>query len=172
MVKAHGAVFDFRQGLVAVGKGALLGQHLADAAGAGGGHGDHNKDHGEHHQAGQNVHAVGQHRHQLAGGELGRAGQHDHPCAQPGDQQNAGVDGRHHQGRVVGQDFFGLEKQLLHVAGGLFELFALKILAHIRLDHADGGNVFLHALVQIVIFFEGVREVAAGAGHNDDQANA
>ena len=172
VVKAHRAVLDLRQGLVAVGKGALLGQHLADAAGAGGRHGDHNKDHRQHHQAGQDVHAVGQHGHQLAGGELRRAGQHDHPRAQPGNQQNAGVDGRHHQGRVVGQDFFCLEQKLLHVAGGFFELFALKILAHIRLDHADGGNVFLHALVQVVIFFEGVREVAAGAGHNDDQANA
>ena len=48
----------------------------------------------------------------------------------------------------------------------------LIIFAHIRFDHADGGNIFLHALVQVVIFAEGLAEVLGGAAHDKDERAA
>ena len=140
--------------------------------GGSGGHGDHDEHHGQHHQAGQDVGAVGQHAHQLAGGKACSTGQHDHAGTQPGNQQDAGVNGGHHQRRVEGKNFFSTQQQILHIAGCLFELFTLVIFAHIRFDHADGGNIFLHALVQVIVLFECGGEVVAGAGHDEHQTAA
>ena len=172
MIKADSAVLDFHNRVFAVGQGAFFFQHFSHTLGGSGGHGDHDEHHGQHHQAGQDVGAVGQHAHQLAGGKAGSTGQHDHAGTQPGNQQDAGVNGGHHQRRVEGKNFFSTQQQILHIAGCLFELFTLVIFAHIRFDHADGGNIFLHALVQVIVLFECGGEVVAGAGHDEHQAAA
>lgn len=172
MIKADSAVLDFHNRVFAVGQGAFFFQHFSHTLGGSGGHGDHDEHHGQHHQAGQDVGAVGQHAHQLAGGKAGSTGQHDHAGTQPGNQQDAGVNGGHHQRRVEGKNFFSTQQQLLHIAGCLFELFTLVIFAHIRFDHADGGNIFLHVLVQVIVLFECGGEIVAGAGHDEHQAAA
>lgn len=58
--KADAAVLDLVNGVFAVGDVAFLLQHLHDALGGGTGHGDHDKDHRKHHQAGKDLHDIGE----------------------------------------------------------------------------------------------------------------
>ena len=51
VAELHGAVGDVEDGVLRVGQVGLLVQHGADPLGAGGGHGHHDEDHGEHHEA-------------------------------------------------------------------------------------------------------------------------
>ena len=170
MVEFDGTVLHLGDGVLAVGEAALLAQHLGHAAGAGGGHGHHDEHHRQHHQAHEDVHAVGQHAHQFAGGEGGVARADDHLRAQPGNEQDAGINGALHEGVVEGENFFRPQQKVLHVEGGLAELLALEILPHIGLDHPDGGDVLLHGFVQVIVLFEGRREIPAGLGHDEDEA--
>jgi hypothetical protein len=85
---------------------------------AGGGHGDHDEYHGQHQQAHQNVHAVGQQAHQLARGE--RAG-HDHVRAQPAYDKYAGIYRGVHYRSVPGHDLLGADEHVVEVRAGLAE---------------------------------------------------
>ena len=168
VLKINGAVGHFHHGVLAVGEVGILAEHLADTAGAGHAHGDHDEHHGHHHQAHQDVHAVGEQAHQLAGGE-GAAD--DQVGALPADEQDAGVDGQLHQGHHQHHAALGLHKQVVQVAGGRLELGVLKLFAHIGLHHADGGDVFLHAGVQVVVLLEHLGEDLHGAAHDEHQTH-
>ena len=57
-------------------------------------------------------------------------------------------------GGVPGQNHFRTHQQAADVLAGFLELLALELLTHIGLDHADGGDVLLHALVQVIVLAE------------------
>jgi len=172
MIELDRAVLDLHNRVLTILEVGLLVQNLSHTPCGGHRHRDHNKDHREHHQAHQDVHAVAQHAHQIAGGKDGRAGADNELCAQPGDQQDAAVNGQLHERGVPRKDHLGAHKQAADILAGLFELFALKILADIGLDHTDGGDILLHALVQVVIFAECLAEIFGGAAHDKDERAA
>ena len=169
MVELDGAVLNFHDGVLAVGQIGLLVQDLGHAPGGGHRHRDHNKDHREHHQAHEDVHAVAQHTHQVAGGKGRCAGADDELCADPGDDQDAAVHGQLHERGVPGQNHFRTHQQAADVLAGFLELLALELLTHIGLDHADGGDVLLHALVQVIVLAESLAKILGGTGHDEHQ---
>ena len=172
VVELDGAVPDLHNGVLTVRQVGLLVQHLGHALGGGCRHRDHDEHHGQHHQAHKDVHAVAQHAHQVAGGEGRCAGADDKLGTDPGDEQDAAVDGQLHERGVPGQDQLGTHQQIAHILAGLAELLALKLLAHIGLDNADGGDILLHALVQVVVLAECLAEVLGGAAHNKGERTA
>ena len=163
MIKFDAAVPDFRDRVLRVAQAALLIDDFRDTVGAGAGHGDHNDDHGDHHQVHQDIHTVGQQTHQVTGGQ--RLG-NDHMGACPADQQDTDVDDtlhdRHDRDHVV----LRLDEHLENIPGrpGKFVLFVL--LPDKGLDHADGRDILLDALIEGIVFLEDLAEILMGPGHH------
>ena len=118
VVEVHGAVLHIGDGVFRADDVALLVQHLSDALGRSPGDHDHDKDHAQHHQAGQNLHGVGEQAGQFAGGQAQRristAGHH-RLGAQPREQQHTAVDAELHQGHIEGQQLFRLAEVLIYL---------------------------------------------------------
>ena len=162
--KIDAAVFDFHDGVFRILQGRFFVQDFGDTSCGSRAHGHHDEDHGEHHQAHQDVHAVGQEGHQIACGEV--AG-HDHVGADPGDQHDAGIDRSHHDRAGIDDIAFSLYEHVVDILCGLGKLCLLIFLTDKGLDHADGGDILLDALVQIVITLEDLLEVAGGPVHDE-----
>ena len=148
--KADGAVLDFLDGVFRVLDVRHFLQHLGDALLRSLGDGEHDKDHGDHHQAHQNLHGVGNEAHQFARGHANSgvvAGGDDHARAKPGDEQHHRIDAQLHQRHVEGHGLFRLGEVLIDVFGDFAELLVLMLLAHEGLDHTDAAQVFLHHLI-------------------------
>ena len=75
-----------RQG--GVGNVALFIQYFCNTLGAGPGDGDHHHDHGQHHQAGEDLDGISHHGHQLAGGH---GAPYDKARAQPAGAQHTSI---------------------------------------------------------------------------------
>ena len=164
VVEVYAAVGDLGNGLGGVAQVGLLIEHLADTADAGHGHAYHDYDHGEHHEAHEQAHDIAEKTGEVAGGHV--AG-HYVVGAEPGDHDDAEVDGDHHRGVVEGEQALGLDEHLVERLGGLGELAALVVLTHEGLDHADGGDVLLHAGVQVVVLAEDLIEYLHRHDHYD-----
>ena len=170
MLKVDGAVGDLRARVFRRGDVGLLIEHLLDALHRGGGLGDHDEHHGEHHQAHQDVHDVGKQARQLARGQPGAPD--DHLRAEPADEQDAGIDAAHHDRVAQGHDALGGDGVVVEVVGGMFEFVVLVLLAHERLDHADGADVLLDDGVDDVVLAEHLPEVAHGLRDEHEQHHA
>ena len=154
VIKDDGAVSHRRHRVFGGYDGAFLLQHLVDALHGGAGDDDHDKHHAQHHQAGENLHGVGEQAGQLARGQAQRrvaAAGHHRLRAEPADEQHAAVDGKLHQRHVEGEDALGAGEVLIDIARDGAELFLLMGLAHKGLDHADAAQVFAHDAVEAVI---------------------
>ena len=72
---------------------------------------NHDKEHREHHEAGKNLHRIGDKAHKLARAEsCGRvvAAGDNCPCAKPGDEKHACIYAKLHKRHVEGEGFFCL----------------------------------------------------------------
>ena len=161
--EADAAVRDLHERILRVREAGLFCDDLCDTPGTGLGHRDHDHDHGKHHQAHQDIHAVGQQTHQVSGGQLAAD---DHVGAEPADQQDAGIDDSHHDRADRRESELRLKKHLIDIRGGPVEASDLIILADISLDDTDRGNIFLYAFVHGVIPLKHLLEIAGGRPHH------
>ena len=145
--------------------GALV-QHLHDTLGRGGGHGDHDKGHAQHHQCHEDVHNIAEQGVQLAGGD----GTVQHILGtQPAQGNVAAVNGGEHGGVIEAQAAFRVDELLVQTLAGGGVFFVLKTLAHEAFDHADGRDVLLHRGVEVIVVLEHPVEDAEGGNHDGSQ---
>ena len=162
VLEVDGAVGHFHDGVLGVAQGGLLGQDLVGTLQGGTGQDQHDEDHGEHHQAAQDLGGVGEHGGQLAGGQAAGdgavAGLDHHMGAQPGDDQDADVGGGLHEGAVEGQGLLSLAEVGVDGAGDLLELGDFLGLTDVGLDHTDAVEVLLDHVVQLIVGLEDTDE--------------
>ena len=181
VVKVDGAVGNLEHGLGRVGDCGLGGKHLGNAVCRLVGHGHHDKDHRQLHQTHQNLEAIGKDGGELAHVEQGALARDDELGAQVDDDDERAVDADVHHGVIEGEQLFGAGEVHLDVARGGGELLFLVVLAHIALDHAHAGDVFLDGLVERVVLAEHAgkdrahliddKEQAKAQQRNDDQVD-
>ena len=168
ILKIDGAVLHVLHRLFGGGEVGRLRQNLRAPAHGGPGHNHHHEHHGEHHQAGENLGGVGEHGAELAGGHPrpGQiAGGDDHFRAEPGDEQNAGVDAQLHNGVAQRQDVLRLGEQPVDLPGGAGEFLHLLFLPDEALHHPDPVDILLHHIVQRVVGLEHLVENLEHQGH-------
>lgn len=76
------------------------------------------------------------------------------------------IDCGHHSGVIEGQQSFRFDEQAVKVGGGRLKLFVFMLFPHEGLDDPDGGNVFLHTGVEVVIAAEDFVENLHGDDHD------
>ena len=67
---------------------------------------------------------------------------------------------------IHGHQPLGLDIQLIQAFCSTGKLFVLIVLTYERLHHTDGGDVLLHALVQIIVFYKNLLEQACHSRDN------
>ena len=167
------AVLDFGEITLAVVDIALFVQHLANAVGTRFGHREHNENHRQHHKAHQNLHRVGEKRHQAARGETERlvvAARNNSLRAEPRYQNNTGVNGNLHRGRVQGNGFLRFGEQLENFLRDFPELAFLVFLADKALYNANTAKIFLDNVVEVIVGCENLSENREGE-FNDKRKN-
>ena len=172
VIEVDGAVGDLVHGLGRVGDRGLGGQHLGNAVRRLVSHGHHDKDHRQLHQAHQNLEAVGKDGGELAHVEQGALARDDELGAQVDDDDERAVDADVHHGVVEGEQLLGAGEVHLDVARGGGELLLLVVLAHVALDHAHAGDVFLDGLVERIVLVEHAGKDRAHLIDDEEQAKA
>ena len=149
-------------------------KHLVDALHGGAGDDDHDKHHAQHHQAGKDLHGVGEQAGQLTCGQAERriaAAGYYRLRAEPADEQHAAIHGELHQRHVEGQNAFSEGKILIDVLRDGVELLILMRLAHKGLDYADAAQVFAHYAVEAIVKLEHTLKNRMSVGGDQVQAN-
>ena len=141
-------------------------QHLRDTLRAGGAHGAHDEDHGKHHQGHQDAHHVAEKGSQIAGSEIPC---HNELCTEPGQSEDTAVHHQHHHRVIQRQNPFGFDEKPVKPAGCSPEFFIFKALTNEGLYHAYGGDIFLHAGVQVIISAEYLIEDFCGFQHDKNE---
>ena len=77
-----------------------------------------------------------------------------------------------HQGVVQRQDLFGTGEIGGHLLGGGGKLFALPLLPHVGFYHPHPLDIFLHGVVQIIVFTEHLAEDGHSLTGDHQQAKA
>ena len=172
VIEVDGAVGNLVHGLGGVGDRGLGGQHLGNAVRRLVGHGHHDKDHRQLHQAHQNLEAVGKDGGELAHVEQGALARDDELGTQVDDDDERAVDADVHHGVVEGEQLLGAGEVHLDVARGGGELLLLKVFAHVALDYAHAGDVFLHRLVERVVLMEDAGKDRAHLKDDKEQSKA
>ena len=83
--------------------------------------------------------------------------------------QHDRINGKLHDRRVPGNNLLRLCKQLEDLLRNLSELFVLIVFTHIRFDHACRIDIFLHRVVQDVIFIKHLDKVRMRFFRDPDQ---
>ena len=166
VVKLDAAVCHLLHRLLCRGQVGVLVQHLHDTLGRGGGHGDHDKGHAQHHQCHKDVHDIAEQGVQLAGGNS--TVQHIF-CAEPTQRDVAAVHRHQHGGVIEAQAAFRVDELLIQALAGGGVFFVLEALAHKALDHADGRDILLHRGVEVIIVLEHPVKDAEGGDHDGSQ---
>ena len=172
VVKVDGAIGDLEHGLGGIGDRGLGGQHLGNAVRRFVGHGHHDKDHRQLHQAHEDREAIGKDRGELAHVEQRALARDDELGSQVDDDDKCAVDADIHHGVVKGEQLLGAGEVHLDVVRGGGELLLLKVFAHVALDHAHAGDVFLDGLVKGVVLVEHAREDGAYLKDDKEQSKA
>ena len=172
VVKVDGTVGNLEHGLGGIGDRGLGGQHLGNAVCRFVGHGHHDKDHRQLHQAHENLETIGKGRGELAHVEQRALARDDELGAQVDDDDKRAVDADVHHGVVKGEQLLGAGEVHLDVARGGRELLLLKVFANIALDHAHAGDVFLDRLVKGIVLVEHAREDGAHLKDDKEQSKA
>ena len=144
LVKINGAVLYLHHRVLGVLQGALFRKHLYNTLGGLQRHGHHNKYHGDHHQAHQNLEGVGEQGGHLAHVQVQALAGDNRVRAKGHDENHHHVNAELHQRVVDGQNALGLGKVLLHILGGAVKLLLFVVLPHIGLYHPHAPDVLLH----------------------------
>ena len=72
-------------------------------------------------------------------------------CPDPRDQDKGSIQGQHHGWTTQDHDTNSLHKHVVDQAGSFLKLDSLFFFLDIGLDHAHVGDVFLDAIVQVII---------------------
>ena len=172
VVKVDGAVGNLEHGFGGIGDRGLGGQHLGNAVRRFVGHGHHDKDHRQLHQAHEDREAIGKDRGELAHVEQRALARDDELGSQVDDDDKCAVDADVHHGVVKGEQLLGAGEVHLDVARGGGELLLLKVFAHVALNHAHAGDVFLDGLVKGIVLVEHAREDGAHLKDDKEQSKA
>ena len=164
VVKFDTAVSDSIEGFFGGRKFRRFRQHFGDTHRRGPGHDDHHKDHGEHHQAHENLHDVGNHTHQLPGGE---GSGDDELRSEPGNGDHGAVDHKGHQRAAEHQQFFRPGGEIVEIIGGLGEFSVFVVFADEGLHHPHRLKIFLYHIVESVVGAEHFREQRMGSRHDE-----
>ena len=113
--------------------------------------GEHDEDHHKHHERHEDGHNVGKHRRQLT---CRKASSHDELGPDPRDQDKGSIQGQHHGWTTQDHDANGLHEHVVDQARSLLKLNRLFFFFDIGLDHAHVGDIFLDAIVQVIIGLE------------------
>ncbi|MPM45443.1 hypothetical protein SDC9_92130 [bioreactor metagenome] len=155
VVKVDRAVCNRLHRMFGAGKRALLAQNFDDTPTGFVCNRDHDKHHGEHHQAHQCLKAVDHQRRELANVEVcPAAARCDGICAKGEDEHHVDIQAKLHHGAVEREDFLRLGELCAEVFGSHAELLLFIVLANEGLHDADALYIFLDRLVQRVIFAE------------------
>ena len=172
MVKINGAVAHGHDRVLRILNVRLFLDHLGNAARGRKRDRQHGKDHGQHHQAREDLHGVGDERGEVAGRQAKRrivAAGDDGLGAEPGDDDHARIDARLHQRRVERDEPLALGKVLIDALGNGAELADLVLLLIKGFDDADTADIFLHDVVELVIRAEHARKDRKHAADNEKQ---
>ena len=172
--KGDGAVTDFLDRVFRAGKVGNFLQDLIAAAHGSAAHGQHDKDHAQHHQGGQNLGGVGEHGAELTGGQaqIGIVARgHDHMGADPGNGDHTGIHTGLHHRVIEGQELFCPGEIPVDGTGDPGELFGFLLFPDEGLDHTDAVDIFLHHAVEVVVAFEHPLKDLVHPGHHDDQTD-
>ena len=172
MLKVHVAVFNLVNRIFRVLQAARLIEHLADSLAGGLCHGEHDEDHGEHHQAHKNLHGIGNHAGQTAHAEVGAAGHNDKLCGEEGDENHRRVHAELHDRAIERKNLFCLQEVRTHRIGCSGELLRLIILAHKAFDYTHALHIFLHRVVEGIIFFENCLKKRHRTANHEKQRKA
>lgn len=175
MVKINGAVAHGHDRVLRILNVRLFLDHLGNAARGRKRDRQHGKDHGQHHQARENLHGIGDERGEVAGRHAKRrivAAGDDGLGAEPGDDDHARIDARLHQRRVERDEPLALGKVLIDALGNCPELADLVLLLIKGFDDADTADIFLHDVVELIIRAEHARENREYAADNENSATA
>lgn len=162
VVEGHGPVGHGLHRVCRRREGALFPQHFHDPLDAFFRKGQHDHDHGQHHEGAQDLEAVGQQGGKLPdvqglslGGQdqFGPLGQQKH---------HDPVDADLHQGVVQGHVPFAFGEELLHLFGGFVEFGDFLFFPHKGLDHPDALDVLFHFIVQGVVLRKAHPELGHG----------
>ena len=163
MIEINASVRNVRHRILRVCQIRFFVQHLADTADTCHGHTDHDHNHGQHHQAHEKRHDIAEKTGEIA---CGQRTAHDELGSKPGYGDDAEVNCDHH-GRVIErQKALCFHRKIVKHFGRSGEFFVFIIFTHECLDHADGGDVFLHAGVQVVVPLEYLAENLKSNHHN------
>ena len=172
VVKVDGAVLHVQHRVFRVVQGAFLVEHFHNTLGGLGGHGDHHEDHGEHHQTHKDLERVGEQRGHLAHVQVQALAGDDRVRAKGQHKHHDAVDAELHQRVVQSQNPLGLGEVLLHIFGGVVELFLLVVLPHVGFHHPHAPDVLLDGGVQVVVLAKDPAEQGHGLFRDKEQANA
>ena len=172
VVEIDRAVLYLGESILRAGQIAFFLQNLHDTLSRFHRHGDHHEHHRQHHQAHKNLKAVCK-----DGGHL----PHGNFSAPAGDygirterqhKHHARIHTKLHHGVVKRHDPLGTGKVFANILGRGGEFLFLVVLTHIAFYHAHGLHVFLHRVVERVIFAEYPPENRRGRTDDQDQSDA
>ena len=155
--KVDGAVGHIADGVFGRCQIRFLRQDLIAAAQGSLRHGDHNENHGKHHQTAEDLGGIGKHGAELAGGQPQRrvvAGGDHHLGAHPGNDKDTGIYADLHGRSVDRQNVLRFAEIIVDGLGNGLKLADFLVLPNKALDDPDAVNIFLHNGVQPVIGLE------------------
>ena len=148
------AVLDLGHGMRGARERGHFHQHLADALGGLGGDGEHDVDHGQHHEAHEHLHAIVHHGGDLPHVDDRAARGHDDARAHREDEEHVEIHAKLHQRGVEGDDALGPGEVHADAVRRRAEFLLLVVLAGKALDHAHAAHVLLNGLVELVVLAE------------------
>ena len=126
-------------------------QDFIDPLDRGHGNRQHDKDHHKHHERHENGHGVAKHRGQIPSRELTT---NDQMSPDPRDQKERSIHGKHHSWATQDNDTDSLHKHVINQTWSLLEFNGFICFLNVGLHHPHIGDVFLNAVVEIVISFK------------------
>ena len=139
-------------------------QDFIDPLDRGHGNRQHDKDHHKHHERHENGHGVAKHRSQIPSGELAT---NDQMSPNPRNQKERSIHGKHHSWATQDNDTDSLHKHVINQTRSLLEFNRFICFLNVGLHHPHIGDVFLNAVVEIVISFKYFCEERINNLHDD-----
>src|SRR5699024_8602847 len=148
-------------------QGAFLGQNFDDTLCRFASHGDHNENHRQHHQAAEDLEAVGQHRGHLTDVDIHTAGGDDGVGTKSHNKDHDRIHTELHQRVVESQNTFSAGKIGADIFSSNAEFLLFLVLTDKGFDNAHTFDVFLNRAVEGIVLFEYAAEQRDG--FTDDQ---
>ena len=171
-VKINGTVFHLIHRVFRIAESAFFIQHFHDSSGRLAGHGDHNKHHGKHHQAAEDLEIIGKKRGELSHIQIKPFRSNDGIGSEIKHKDHNGIQTELHQGVVKGQDLLRLCKVHTYILCRRGKFLLFEIFADIGFHHAHTFDILLNGSVQPVVLAEHFFKQRHGASDHQPQAHS